>query len=60
MLDTATGFNVSCVMSIIQDCDTAPYTDREEGLPAASLGYDDLMEYFAREFDFTPRQVSPQ
>jgi len=41
-----------------KDCDTAPYTDKEENLPSAELGYDDLMEWFAQEFGFNPRQVT--
>ena len=39
------------------DCDTAPYSDDDVELPAATLGYEGLMEFFAEEFGFSPRQV---
>ena len=41
-----------------QDCATAPYTEADVGLPAASLGYEGLMTFFAEEFGFSPRQVT--
>jgi len=41
-----------------EDCETAPYTEKEENLPSATLGYDDLMSYFSQEFGFSPRQVT--
>ena len=41
-----------------QDCAPAPYTEEEARLPPGSLGYDDLMTFFSREFRFSPRQVT--
>jgi len=41
-----------------QDCATAPHTDVDVHLPAATLGYDGLMTFFSDEFGFTPRQVT--
>jgi catalase (peroxidase I) len=35
-----------------QDCTTSPNTDDDVGLPSATLGYDNLMNYFDTEFGF--------
>jgi len=39
------------------DCDTAPYTTVDVGLPSPHLNYDELMEFFAIEFGFSADEV---
>ena len=41
----------------VQDCDTSPYTTEDVGLPAATLGHNDLMEYFATNFGFDANET---
>lgn len=39
------------------DCDTAPYTDSDDGLPSATMGHDDVMGFFATEFGFDANET---
>jgi len=39
------------------DCDTAPYTDVDVGLPSATLDYDNVMSFFATEFEFDANET---
>eukprot|EP00091_Calanus_sinicus_P008647 TRINITY_DN207_c0_g1_i12.p1 TRINITY_DN207_c0_g1~~TRINITY_DN207_c0_g1_i12.p1 ORF type:complete len:462 (+),score=130.76 TRINITY_DN207_c0_g1_i12:106-1491(+) len=41
-----------------KDCETSPYASTDVHLPAATLGYDGLMQFFSSEFEFTPREVT--
>jgi len=41
-----------------QDCATAPYSDTIVGLPAGTLDYTGLMDFFSKEFGFTTREVT--
>ena len=40
-----------------QDCTTAPYTEDDEGLPAATLDHDGVMEFFQTEFGFDANET---
>merc|ERR1711892_961049 len=39
------------------DCDTAPYTDVDVGLPSALLAHTDVMSFFATEFGFDANET---
>merc|ERR1740128_1271050 len=39
------------------DCDTAPYTDVDVGLPAATLDHANVMSFFATEFGFDSNET---
>lgn len=41
-----------------KDCETTPYASTDVHLPASTLGYDGLMQFFTSEFEFTPREVT--
>eukprot|EP00092_Neocalanus_flemingeri_P022530 GFUD01024432.1.p1 GENE.GFUD01024432.1~~GFUD01024432.1.p1 ORF type:complete len:422 (+),score=86.93 GFUD01024432.1:153-1268(+) len=41
-----------------KDCATAPYSDNDVGLPAATFGHSELMDFFSDEFDFNDREVT--
>jgi hypothetical protein len=40
-----------------QDCPTSPFTDTKDGVPASTLDHQGLMEFFAKEFNFSPDEV---
>jgi len=39
------------------DCDTAPHTDADVGLPAATLNHSSVMTFFANEFGFDDNET---
>eukprot|EP00092_Neocalanus_flemingeri_P012654 GFUD01013637.1.p1 GENE.GFUD01013637.1~~GFUD01013637.1.p1 ORF type:complete len:333 (+),score=66.13 GFUD01013637.1:73-1071(+) len=41
-----------------KDCATAPYSDDDVGLPAATFGHSELMAFFSDEFGFNDREVT--
>ena len=45
------------VTTLPQDCSTAPYTEDDEGLPAATLDHDGVMEFFQGEFGFDANET---
>ena len=45
-------------MNLKKDCDTAPHSDSHLNYPSGLLNYDDLMDFFDKEFGYTEREVT--
>ena len=48
----------SVLISLFEDCNTAPYSNTFLNFPSALFNHSELMTYFSTEFGFTEREVT--